>query len=119
MSEIEEGQEIHISYGERANTCLLNAYGFALENNKYDYTRIWAETDDKEWVENLEKLKYKSKLRIDLKKGSLDIDLLVFLRCNLVNKGDERLVLASYKEVLKERLARYKTTLESDKEILA
>ena len=38
-SAISEGDELHISYGPVSNSFLLVEYGFALENNKFDYVR--------------------------------------------------------------------------------
>jgi len=34
------GEEILLSYGEKSNTLLMVDYGFAVEENKYDYVRI-------------------------------------------------------------------------------
>ena len=32
-------EQLHISYGERANSFLLVEYGFAIPDNRYDYVR--------------------------------------------------------------------------------
>ena len=32
-------EQLHISYGERANSFLLTEYGFAIPENRYDYVR--------------------------------------------------------------------------------
>jgi len=35
-----EGEELLISYGERANSFLIVEYGFALPDNRYDFFRF-------------------------------------------------------------------------------
>jgi hypothetical protein len=37
---ISKGEELFITYGERANSFLLVEYGFAIMNNKYDFNRV-------------------------------------------------------------------------------
>ena len=39
-TEIEEGEELNLCYGERANSFLLIEYGFTLPNNRYDFVRL-------------------------------------------------------------------------------
>lgn len=39
-TQIEEGEELHLCYGERANSFLLIEYGFTLPDNRYDFVRI-------------------------------------------------------------------------------
>jgi len=40
FTQLEEGEEINISYGERANSFLLIEYGFAIPDNRYDFVRF-------------------------------------------------------------------------------
>jgi len=35
-----KGEQIFISYGKRSNACLLLNYGFAYEDNPYDYAEV-------------------------------------------------------------------------------
>lgn len=39
-SVIENGSEINLCYGERANSFLLVEYGFTIRDNRYDFVRI-------------------------------------------------------------------------------
>lgn len=39
-TELEENEEINISYGERANSFLIVEYGFTQEDNRYDFARL-------------------------------------------------------------------------------
>ena len=36
---IKKHQQLHITYGERANSFLLVEYGFAIPENRYDFVR--------------------------------------------------------------------------------
>lgn len=40
FTELHEGEEINISYGERANSFLLIEYGFTQRENRYDFVRM-------------------------------------------------------------------------------
>jgi hypothetical protein len=40
FTQIEEGEELNISYGERSNSFLIVEYGFALPDNRYDFFRL-------------------------------------------------------------------------------
>lgn len=40
FTQLEEGEEINISYGERANSFLLIEYGFTIPDNRYDFARF-------------------------------------------------------------------------------
>ena len=45
--DVKKHEELHICYGERANSYLLVEYGFTIPDNKYDFVRkkgITAET---------------------------------------------------------------------------
>jgi len=37
---IKKGEQIYLSYGKRSNACLLLNYGFAYDDNPYDYAEI-------------------------------------------------------------------------------
>lgn len=39
-TQIQEGEELHLCYGERANSFLLIEYGFTLPDNRYDFVRL-------------------------------------------------------------------------------
>lgn len=97
FTELAEGEEINISYGERANSFLIVEYGFAQENNRYDFVRLngigWdklrdvardigVETvRDDDVKERLKSIKMKEVIRCDLKLSGLHRDLLKMIRC--------------------------------------
>ena len=58
--EYDEGEEIHLSYGERANSFLIVEYGFALRHNRYDFVRI--KGIDYELIKNIAKTLNKEEL---------------------------------------------------------
>ena len=39
-TQILKGEELHLCYGERANSFLIVEYGFTLPDNRYDFVRI-------------------------------------------------------------------------------
>lgn len=46
FTELQENEEINISYGERANSFLLIEYGFTQLDNRYDFVRLTGVTLD-------------------------------------------------------------------------
>jgi hypothetical protein len=101
FTELEEGEEINISYGERANSFLLIEYGFTIPDNRYDFVRFTglkvqdvmqacdeiglgsAKASADEAEINLAALKMKSEIRVDLKFSGLHRDLLRLIRASL------------------------------------
>jgi hypothetical protein len=100
-TELAEGEEINISYGERANSFLLIEYGFTQADNRYDFVRFKGITIDKvvakvrelgisvveleESRRRLDEIKMKEILRCDLKLSGLHRDLLRLIRAALPN----------------------------------
>jgi hypothetical protein len=98
---LEEGEEINISYGERANSFLLIEYGFTIPENRYDFVRmkkltvndIFKACDElglshakalpDEAEVNLATIKMNPEIRVDLKLSGLHRDLLRLIRCSL------------------------------------
>lgn len=104
FTQIEEGEELNISYGERANSFLIVEYGFALPENRYDFFRMKRVSlkevkaaaeevglssclaSDEDTQINLLQLKLKDTIRCDLKLSGLHRDLLRLIRCSLKPK---------------------------------
>ena len=105
---ISEGEELNISYGERANSFLLIEYGFTVPDNRFDFVRIKdiniervkrAANDiglsDKvvlpieDIKKNLAKYRMKDTIRVDLKLSGLHRDLLRLLRSCLLTTTDD------------------------------
>lgn len=129
-TEISKGEELHLCYGERANSFLIVEYGFTLPNNRYDFVRtdlISYQTlvkhsqgilSDKQLPSKLEfekrlllQHKLKSEIRADLKGSGLHRDVLKCIRC-LVTDGQGKIswreecqALGIYKSLIEERLA--------------
>ena len=92
---IKKHQQLHITYGERANSFLLVEYGFAIPENRYDFVRrsdltiktfygdlmqVSAPMRAK-FEEKLNQLGLKETLQADLKLKGLHRDVLKLLRC--------------------------------------
>ena len=96
-----EGEELLISYGERANSFLIVEYGFALPDNRYDFFRFKGISlekirkaaqdlglqnslaSDEDTIINLKNLKLKDTIRCDLKLSGLHRDFLRLIRSSL------------------------------------
>lgn len=86
--------QIHICYGERANSFLLVEYGFTIANNRYDFVRVnnlkvedICKYKHPLYDQRINELNLKSAIRADLKIIGLNRDVLKMIRCN--TDGDE------------------------------
>ncbi|CDW87774.1 UNKNOWN [Stylonychia lemnae] len=132
-TEIKEGEELNLCYGERANSFLIIEYGFTLPNNRYDFVRPElitidsvvnlmneVHTDHQLYHTNLNefiirdtlrnKYKLKDKIRVDIKLSGLHRDLLRYLRC-FFSPNYKTNKLSPHQEV--QTLELYKTMMQN------
>lgn len=80
----EKGSEVYMSYGKYSNRQLLCVYGFALKNNRYNYSRIKLQferfTKFPEIIENIIKKENNDFLAFKIKSHQLNIDVLRAIR---------------------------------------
>jgi hypothetical protein len=72
-----KGEQIYLDYGNRANSYLLNEYGFTLKNNPFDYVRLVYKHPS---LSDKVGKKMKSEIKIDLKKSGFNFDWILYLR---------------------------------------
>lgn len=131
----EAGSEVYMSYGRYSNWMLLNTYGFALQENIYDYARIITTLEpfcnEAKWsvIRNLDS---SNTYMFKVKANIICKDMLKIIRVlnwtdqyktdACFSPGSVELELISLNimaRVLADRLASYPTTLNQDLEILA
>ena len=94
-------EQLHISYGERANSFLLVEYGFTILNNQYDFVRrkkitieTFLQTEPiqeevrQRYEERLALLNMKEELQLDLKINAVHRDALKMLRAYELAKSE-------------------------------
>ena len=92
---IKKHEQLHITYGERANSFLLVEYGFAIPDNRFDFYRrsnltlstfygdlmVVSPAIRAKFDENLDNLGLKDTLEADLKTMGPHRDVLKLIRC--------------------------------------
>jgi len=131
----QKGSEVFLSYGRYSNRQLLTYYGFAFENNKYDYAPIYITLDEiatSQQVPYINENLEKKVIEIKAKKNLLQQEL---LNCFRAIHWDfehgkeaffapkslelEKKVLEETKTFLKGMLGNFETSLEEDLELLS
>jgi hypothetical protein len=130
----ENGSQLFMSYGRYSNRMLLSTYGFALENNFYDYARVVVSFDllcpeENSWI--IRDLDSRNLYLFKIKQDVICKDFLKLTRALNWNQSfsidacfspaDVNLEITAISTVLKvlnERLASFPTSLETDQELL-
>ena len=140
---MKQHEQLHITYGERANSFLLVEYGFAIPENRYDFVRrsnltlatfygdlmVISPAVRAKLEEKLDAIAMKDVLQADLKQMGLHRDVLKLLRCFEQAKAEvagrdtqwheiEQEVVKQYLSWVKKEQQKYPTLLSADQEFL-
>ena len=96
-------------YDKISNAYMLEMHGFCLENNQYDAVSFELQVDDFEHQQSFGRWK----LEASLKQGTLDLDVIRFIKAKPSITTDAS-AIKGYLKIIKKRLAEYPTSLDED-----